>query len=121
MNKEFVPYEQALQLKKLGFDEPCLGYYGCHQAFFWITKTEGYYDGGLDSVVPAPFYRQAFRWFREKYGLFVQPNRTVDIEGVWYYFLIDTKRMDVCGGSFSYEEAELECLKKCIKNALMKM
>jgi hypothetical protein len=32
MNKEFVPYEQALQLKELGFDEPCLGYYGCHQA-----------------------------------------------------------------------------------------
>ena len=24
MNKEFVPYEQALDLKELGFDEPCI-------------------------------------------------------------------------------------------------
>ena len=27
MNKEFIPYEQALVLKELGFDEPCFGYY----------------------------------------------------------------------------------------------
>jgi hypothetical protein len=27
MNKEFIPYEQALALKELGFDEPCLGFY----------------------------------------------------------------------------------------------
>ena len=26
MEKEFVPYEQALELKELGFDEPCLAY-----------------------------------------------------------------------------------------------
>jgi hypothetical protein len=24
MKKEFIPYEQALALKELGFDEPCL-------------------------------------------------------------------------------------------------
>jgi len=27
MNKEFIPYEQALELKELGFDEPCFGCY----------------------------------------------------------------------------------------------
>ena len=27
MNKEFIPYEQALALKELGFDEPCFGHY----------------------------------------------------------------------------------------------
>ena len=27
MKKEFIPYKQALLLKELGFDEPCLGYY----------------------------------------------------------------------------------------------
>ena len=26
-NLEFVPYDEALALRKLGFDEPCLGYY----------------------------------------------------------------------------------------------
>jgi hypothetical protein len=27
MGKEFVPYELALKLKEIGFDEPCFGYY----------------------------------------------------------------------------------------------
>ena len=27
MENEFIPYEQALALKELGFDEPCIGYY----------------------------------------------------------------------------------------------
>jgi hypothetical protein len=27
MNKEFIPYAEALVLKELGFDEPCFGYY----------------------------------------------------------------------------------------------
>ena len=27
MEKEFIPYEQALALKELGFDEPCFGYF----------------------------------------------------------------------------------------------
>ena len=28
IENEFIPYEQALALKKLGFDERCFGYYG---------------------------------------------------------------------------------------------
>jgi hypothetical protein len=27
MEKEFIPYNLALELKDLGFDEPCFGYY----------------------------------------------------------------------------------------------
>jgi len=27
MKKEFLPYDRALKLKQLGFDEPCLGFY----------------------------------------------------------------------------------------------
>lgn len=27
MNKEFVPYEQALALKELGFNETCIAFY----------------------------------------------------------------------------------------------
>ena len=27
MNKEFIPYKQALVLKELGFDEPCVAFY----------------------------------------------------------------------------------------------
>jgi hypothetical protein len=27
MNKEFVPYQPSIDMKGLGFDEPCFGYY----------------------------------------------------------------------------------------------
>jgi hypothetical protein len=27
MKNEFIPYEHALELKELGFDEPCLAYW----------------------------------------------------------------------------------------------
>jgi hypothetical protein len=27
MEKEFIPYEQALALKELGFDEPCFAWF----------------------------------------------------------------------------------------------
>ena len=27
MEKDFIPYEEALALKELGFDEPCLAFY----------------------------------------------------------------------------------------------
>jgi hypothetical protein len=111
MNKEFIPYEQALELKELGFDEPCFGY-------FDNTQIKGFlFDTNLKvkTLVFAPTYSQAFRFFRDKYGLFTQPNRTIGTSGVWYYFSIATKRTDVCEGSFSYEEAELTCLNKLIE------
>jgi hypothetical protein len=66
MNKEFIPYEESLVLKELGFDEPCYGYYGSHQVYFWTVKTPGHYDND-NNALPAPLYQQAFRWFREKY------------------------------------------------------
>jgi len=36
IEKEFVPYKQSLQLKELGFDEPC---------FTWYWDDIGLYNG----------------------------------------------------------------------------
>ena len=124
MKNEFVTYEQALALKELGFSSPYPigGYQG--GAVFYYEKGNLYYDGrpmyssdAHAGQIDAPLYQQAFRWFREKYGLFIQPNRTIDTSGVWYYFSIATKRTDVCEGSFSYESAEQACLDKLIEIA----
>ena len=76
MNKEFIPYEQALALKELGFDEPCLAWFsdrnirivgvnGCALSSLPVNSN----FNGDNEFVTAPLYRQAFRWFREKYGL----------------------------------------------------
>jgi hypothetical protein len=68
MNKEFIPYEQALELKELGFDEECIIKYSLHRyegTIFEITngcRNMQLYKGSCT----APLYQQAFRWFREK-------------------------------------------------------
>jgi hypothetical protein len=86
MNKEFVTYEIASELKQLGFDEPCLAGYST------ITEKLEYYSRQLvtkDSfTVDAPTFSQAFRWFEENYSYFVDiktdttPN---EILGFDYY------------------------------------
>ena len=68
MEKEFIPYQTALDLKELGFDEPCIKYYWTDGMF-----SKGYEDpfnyNKRDNVISSPTYSQAFRWFREKYKL----------------------------------------------------
>ena len=109
MEKEFIPYEQALALKELGFDEPCFGYY--NEQGNYIGE-EGKINSNCNklgmycSYCTAPLYQQAFRWFREKYFLHVP---IMVKEGVWYFDKFSTK------GYKTYEEAELECLKEMIE------
>jgi hypothetical protein len=117
MKKEFVPYEQALALKELGFDfedDDTLGFYSIkygvtiHQQ---LTKNDGYN--------PAILYQQAFRWFREKCGLY----NIVDINSfpISFYYVITKITQGGIGVQAekfninTYEEAELECLKKLIE------
>ena len=118
MEKLFVPKAQSIQLRELGFDEPCLAFY--NGKFLDLGVWDREYPVGekridIGECPQAPTFSQAFTFFREKYGLFIQPNRIVDSEGIWYYFTISTKRTDVCEGSFIYEEAELACLIKLIE------
>jgi hypothetical protein len=106
MEKEFIPYEQVLALKELGFDEPC--YVLCIDTLDGreCTRFTGY----------PPLYQQAFRWFREKYGLWQIVMQNTDKD--WTYDIMtivgmtDYKIFDVFD---TYEEAELECLKKLIE------
>ena len=40
MEKEFVPYELAVKLKELGFDDPCSGWYTPDKSLIkeYVTK-----------------------------------------------------------------------------------
>jgi hypothetical protein len=73
MKKHFSTYKQALSLKELGFDEPCLLYFNkgelkSHNQ----TTTEGAnFNNQLDSWVSAPTKQQIFEWFRKNYRLSV--------------------------------------------------
>jgi hypothetical protein len=126
MNKEFVPYEQALALKELGFDEPCFGYYHIcntdelkeiYECDYFFHEKSGNFNSNC-LLLKAPLYQQAFRWFREKYGLWQIVMQNTDED--WTYDImtiigmIDYKIFDVFD---TYEEAELACLKKLIEIA----
>ena len=106
-NKEFIPYEEALALKELGFDEPCLSSFDENKKLFKVWEND-IVNGR--TICSAPLYQQAFRWFREKYGLY----SVIDgLENRQYYKITQlnsySKEYD------TYEEAELACLRKLIQ------
>ena len=123
MNKEFIPYNEALALKELGFDEPCFKKYiaGC----LWSSPTtpevyEHIHSNSSDCL--APLYQQAFRFFREKYSLFGCIDLHTSTPIHWYIRIDDIIKNDYVYHSEdenlkfdTYEQAELECLKKLIE------
>ena len=114
MNKEFVPYEQALALKELGIDQSCYASYGPVGARAYKELSYGHADYNMGNCIGAPTFSQAFRWFREKYKIDVSPLKIK----IGYTFVIvqDTKEEDACRVTGNtYEEAELVCLKKLIE------
>ena len=141
MNKEFTPYEQALALKELGFDELCLGFYlNGHDKVISIGTDRVFTSNNLP-VVKAPLYQQAFRWFREKYNLhrritYYDPIKAQELNHADYQGGIYASAASWFDGSLyiphdsywklenspydTYEEIELECLKKLIEIVKLK-
>ena len=130
IEKEFIPYEQALALKELGFDEPCFGYFNKT----WSKENEllfPQYVGELENwnntqhLCSAPTFSQAFRWFREKYGLCSWIERMYTADSICYYRYTCEYKKDPSSKTHevilsikeynTYEEAELACLKKLIE------
>jgi hypothetical protein len=139
MNKEFVPYTEALALKELGFDEDCFAIWsGIDELNFSVTDTirlyssafsingtqsSKFYINDFNSLgVAAPTFSQAFRWFREKYGLFVAPS-VISYENDPYLWFFEINSTVLLFGTDlgetsdfkTYEEAELACITKLIE------
>jgi hypothetical protein len=117
MNKEFIPYEQALELKELGFNELCSAFYQKdlgsiyqHYAGFDIRNDDVYYNN-YKLECTAALYQQAFRWFREKYNFRYSIGNT-NI-AVVHYGPITQLLQD----NESYEAAELAAIKWFIDTA----
>ena len=114
MIKEFVPYEQALALKELGFDEPCLGYYENGVFIFWYDSIQ---DNELILNCSAPLYQQAFKWFREKHYIcgWVQESYFLS-KKLYQYTISRVETLNIIGDITEiYEEAEFACLIKLIE------
>jgi predicted 3-demethylubiquinone-9 3-methyltransferase (glyoxalase superfamily) len=132
MKQEFVTYEQALALKELGFDEPCFGYYHEDKSLTYtnmVSQNTNSFWKINNKVITAPLYQQAFRWFREKYGISHEISKTRGGQYMPYVngdALLDVTTEHKVGNNLidnkgyqwmydTYEESELACLKKLIE------
>jgi len=123
MTKEFTPYDRALKLKELGFDEPCFGYY---LAGNLLITNDDVYNSTSIPVIKAPLFQQAFRWFREKHGVSVYVSPLED--GSAFYHMVYTNinvpySNRICSLPSkwnTYEEAGNDCLDKLIEIVLTK-
>lgn len=128
MNREFVPYAESLELKQLGFDEPCFGYYEPNGDFNYIEsnilKNFPYLAKNSEwkDLCGAPTYSQVFRWFRDKKSsdACICRYQSRDDGGIYYYYVINhdfgiEETRHLKEGFFSYEQAELACLRKLIE------
>jgi hypothetical protein len=110
---EFVPYELALELKQLGFDKPCLGFYERNQELL-IQQCEitDFHKDSLQCV--APTYSQAFRWFRDNGKVVEIFSQLLPSNKYKWGFKIQGVE-GITDGFFTYEESELACLRHLIK------
>jgi hypothetical protein len=121
MKKEFIPYEQALALKELRFDESCIGFYNVRSLFVPDYKVTNLQIDNLrlEKCCLAPTFAQAFRWFREKYGLYHAIGLDNSLENdinCDYQIINHSQSISESETDFkSYEEAELKCLNKLIE------
>lgn len=116
MEKEFVIYKIALELKRLGFDEPCFGRIyadGSIELLSYLYKNSDQIGEGTSCS--SPFKQQAFKFFREKYKLpsWIYPSTI----GKFYYGILRDTHSLIDGNKpcDTYEEAELACLLKLIE------
>lgn len=113
INNQFIPYNLALELKELCFNEPCFAFYGLSRddyktirlSIFQNLKTDYLSDvHHLDVTCDAPLYQQAFLYLWNKTGRYIIPIPN------------DDKEWLCMGNKFkTYEEARLECLKTLIE------
>lgn len=114
MQKEFIIYEQALELKELGFNEPCFGYYDICDGYtigyaFCYSDIENQPESGCS----APLKSQVFKWFREKgYVIAIHPTSHGDYTPYIFY---QGKDMSSIAYFNTYENAEDFCIDKLIE------
>ena len=130
MEKQFIPYTEALALKKLEFDEKSLGWYCNDMNILYANMYNGnaieveinYPPQPKQLSCYAPLWQQAFDFFNEKFKLashvdiFAQTN----LGDNYYYQIVNfadvispETTVQVYGFKTSYD-AKLACLKKLI-------
>ena len=137
MKKDFVEYPEALTLKELGFDEPCIAWFAETKDLQiapetykkWTSKpcnNSNIVKVFNNDCFTAPTFTQCFRWFRDNYNLHHVINKGFEFFGS--NVILEENRHNSRQNKIvpyhipkyfdkhnTYEEAELACLKKLIE------
>jgi hypothetical protein len=142
MKNEFVSYEIALALEELGFNEPCLIDYQIeNNELFTEFHEDGITNSKLHKITDelnedqirfeeklfdysyaVPLFQQAFKWFENTYGLFVDRQTMCSVNEVMsmdYYIhsINGTWKIDLPAdySEFDSYKANTACLEKLIE------
>jgi hypothetical protein len=127
MEKEFVPYDIALAMKELGFNEECFAFWNSQKQFAMGVPQHTYRNSEIDTRsgtyigdkgAYTPLYQQAFRWFREEHNqhCLIKYHSKPEYSIVVYNDLrVEYKSIDELNMYNSYEEAQDACLRKLIE------
>lgn len=89
MKEQFIPYDLALKLKELGFNEECLGWYSGLGSFSLGSEIVKRFYLHETSCL-APLYQQVFDWFMEKHNLHAVIYNVIDeTKELWDFDIID--------------------------------
>lgn len=137
MKDLFVPYEIAVQLKEIGFNEPCLKVGNTNGYIMWKLLEVDADDEAIDvndilnvdygeQWTSIPLFSQCFKWFQDKHNLLNIIDCYISTPLEWFIRIdkisndsLDYK-MDITEESedkvyLTYEEAEIACLGELIK------
>jgi hypothetical protein len=121
MESNFVPYQIAVDMKSIGFDELCFGWYADNGVYNGYSMKNSTMDelNMIKNSCSAPLYQQCWRWFREKYNFhhYIEPihrNSKIQYEYCVVNSSEDEKEFKEDDIICTYKEAELECLVKLI-------
>jgi hypothetical protein len=90
--KEFLPYTESLELKEIGFNEPCFKVGNPNGVICWrFMDVVGMEGVGIDNLlevefdnrwVEIPTFSQTFHWFRKQHNL---ESYNAKVEAKKYY------------------------------------
>lgn len=119
MENQFVPYELAVKLRELGYDELCLAeYYGGGVSMLPSGDPLRNSEIKIPWFATAPLWQQAFDWFRKEINF----ESAILSNNYGYYFIIvlsDRKTLKSVSIS-KYEDCREACLRKLIEKSPFK-
>ena len=121
MEEQFIPYEQALKLEELGFDEECLAYQN-NTLIIYDNEEFSKNSQFVGNTVAIPLWQQVIDWLREKHKINIYPEPTYSLTE--YSFKVITvhgkskkqEYWDGMGKTYNtYQEAREQAILKAIE------